>query len=280
MSSARRSRTRSSDRTSDSRPTPTQWAIPIGAAAHPTRVTSRWHLPSAFEPMASAPDWTILATHTQDSIHTTADQLIKDDPAGHVWIMLHGLIEVCPGNTAASLRHDQHTPAHEREQLQGGIGFFPEIARLSGWLAIPDLDERRRRLCLCVEPAAYPQILTTPASRFLAARHVDEHLLSNWGLVEADIVVGYLCAITTWASAPACERLYEMVTRAVCNPDTTVNERAQVCDGMREWRHRIDGVVATPEQVQAACCLRVISDDTAPPHCQDQAERLLGLHHS
>lgn len=222
--------------------------------------------------MAAAPDWSILVTHLADTPCTHTDQWVDDDAAGHLWIIIGGeLIDLSVGNTAATIRHDRLTPARERAELAGGIGYFAEIARLSQWLGPADTDERRRRLGLCVEPPRYPVVLTSTASRYLSARHVHQQITGEWGQVEPAYVLGYLHALTDWAPATIQDRLYRMSAMTICDPNTQPKDRALICDQLRSWRQQ----TCSRTQVLAACCLFVLADERATPVLHASAEQLL-----
>ena len=223
--------------------------------------------------MVTAPDWSLLITHHEDSAHTTAEQWITDDPSGHAWVTIDGaMLDLSVSNTAAVIRKDKLTPEWERASLAGGVGFFAEVARLSAWLGPVDEHERRRRLALCVGPEAYPVILATPKSKLLSARHIHEQISREWGAVEAPQAIGYLSAITAWAPPQIQDRLYRCAAAAACDPGTLPADRVRLCDLLHDWRK----LNCSRTQVLHGCCLRVLADDLVEPAVQANAEDLLG----
>ena len=270
MSTARRLRTRSQG--ANVTLEPTDWRLLPSEAPLPRNVHGRWHLPGAQQTTRPLQDWMLIVHHPADTQQTPRDQWVSDDTVGFFAVFLGGTaLELLPGNTAASIRMDRTLSPQERRDIAGGEGYFAEIARCGHWLSSYDDAQCRRRLASVIVPEHFPNVLSTPASRDVAAADVVHRMRAEWGMMDAGIALGYLHALPMNIDMDLKKKVFHTVCSSIVAPETNPAQQLALGEALNRWR----GIKATPTQACSAAALVVLANDDLPPELHQGAEDLL-----
>ena len=256
---------------------PTTWRFPLSVCPHPRHATSRWQIPGRdVDVIPINGEWWVAISHLADGPYTGGNQWIEDDPHGQFTLVFprkdrchHAPVVI--GNALARMYADELTTPAELVDLDSGVGYFADAARICRWLGSTHGPEQQRRMSLCVEPHHYRAVLPTVKDRLAAAGWVAEQILAAETDLGPQTADGLLSALTASVPSDARVHLLHITSGIICDPRTSMWWRKQLVAGLIESRLS----TSPPHETLLACALRVVTDDRIDRDVLDHAEVLL-----